>query len=199
MSRLERAFFARDTRTVARHLLGCLLVRELGDHRLAGRVVEVEAYTGWGDMASHGHRGRTPRNAIMFGEVGFSYVYFIYGKYWLLNVVAKPPGVDYPAAVLIRALEPLEGLEQMALRRAGRSQREWTNGPGRLTLALAIDGTLNGVDMTAPNSPLYFERGAPVPRGKIRSGPRIGVNVPEPWRSKPWRYWIDGNPYVSRE
>ncbi len=199
MSRLERAFFARDTRTVARHLLGCLLVRELGGQRLVGRVVEVEAYTGWGDMASHGHRGRTPRNAVMFGEVGFSYVYFIYGKYWLLNVVAKPPGVDYPAAVLIRALEPLEGLEQMALRRAGRPQQEWTSGPGRLTLALAIDGTLNGVDMTAPDSPLYFEWGAPVPRGKIRSGPRIGVNVPEPWRSKPWRYWIEGNPYVSQE
>lgn len=198
MSRLKHAFFARDTRTVARCLLGCLLVRELDGQRLAGRVVEVEAYTGWGDVASHGHRGRTPRNAIMFGEVGFSYVYFIYGRYWLLNVVAKPPGVDYPAAVLIRAIEPIEGLPQMAWRRAGRPQREWTSGPGRLTVALAIDGMLNGVDMTAVGSPLYFERGSLMHGEHIRTGPRIGVNVPEPWRSKPWRYWIDGNPYVSR-
>ncbi len=198
MSRLERAFFARDTRKVAHCLLGCLLVRELDGQRLAGRVVEVEAYTGWGDMASHGHRGRTPRNAIMFGEVGFSYVYFIYGRYWLLNVVAKPPGVDYPAAVLIRAIQPVEGLPQIALRRAGRPQQEWTSGPGRLTMALAIDGTLNGVDMTAAGSPLYFEGGGLAPDEHICAGPRIGVNVPEPWRSKPWRYWIGGNPYVSR-
>jgi DNA-3-methyladenine glycosylase len=198
MSRLERAFFARDTRRVARDLLGRLLVREIDGQRLAGRIVEVEAYTGWGDMASHGHRGKTRRNAVMFGEVGFSYVYFTYGMHWLLNVVAKLPGVDYPAAVLIRAVEPLEGLDQIAARRAGRPLREWTSGPARLTMAFGIDGALNGIDMTAADSPLYFEPGARVPDALVIRGPRVGINVPEPWQSKPWRYRVSGNPYVSR-
>ncbi len=198
MSRLGREFFARSTLRVARDLLGCLLVRELDGQRLAGRVVEAEAYTGWGDMASHGHRGKTPRNAVMFGPVGISYVYFIYGRYWLLNVVAKPPGADYPAAVLLRALEPVEGLHVISEHRAGRPAREWTSGPGRLTMALGIDGALNGLDLTAAGSPLTFEAGQPARGETIRSGPRVGLNVPEPWRSKPWRFWIDGNPHVSR-
>lgn len=198
MSRLERAFFARDTCRVARDLLGCLLVRDLDGQRLAGRVVEVEAYTGWGDMASHGHRGRTPRNAVMFGKAGFSYVYFTYGMHWLLNVVAKPPSADYPAAVLIRAVEPVEGLDQIAARRAGRSPREWTSGPARLTMAFGIDGVLNGIDMTAAGSPLHFEPGERVPDTLVKTGPRVGINVPEPWQSKPWRYYISNSPYVSR-
>lgn len=196
--RLKQDFFTRDTLTVARELLGCVLVHQAGNQRVSGKVVEVEAYTGWGDMASHGHRGMTPRNAVMFGSAGVSYVYFVYGMHWLLNVVAKPPGVDYPAAILLRALEPLEGLEWMSIRRAGRPLREWTNGPGRLTLALGIDGTYNGLDVTAPESPLFFEAGEPLPNDRVRAGPRIGINVPEPWKSQPWRYWIDGNPYVSR-
>lgn len=196
--RLDRSFFARDTVTVARDLLGRVLVHEAEGRRVAGRIVETEAYTGRDDMASHAHRGKTPRNAVMFGPVGVSYVYFIYGMYWLLNVVARPAGADYPAAVLLRALEPLEGLEWMAARRPGRPQREWTSGPGRLTVALGIDGSLNGVDMTAPDSPLFFEEGQPVPGEQVQSGARIGVNVPEPWKSKPWRFWVAGNPYVSR-
>lgn len=198
MARLQRDFFARDTRQVARDLLGRLLVRDDGGQRLAGRIVEVEAYTGWGDMASHGHRGQTPRNAVMFGPVGVSYVYFIYGMYWLLNVVAKPPGVDYPAAVLLRALEPVEGLDRMAERCPGRLPTEWASGPGRLTRALGIDGSLNGLDLTAEDSPLYFEPGSPVPDEAVRTGPRVGINVPEPWRSKPWRFWVDGSPHISR-
>ncbi len=198
MSRLGREFFARSTLRVAHGLLGCLLVREEEGQRLSGRVVEVEAYTGWGDIASHGHRGRTDRNAVMFGPVGISYVYFIYGRYWLLNVVAKPPGADYPAAVLIRALEPVEGLDIMAERRGGRTAREWTSGPGRLTMALNIDSTLNGIDLAAAESALYFEAGKLHPGETICTGPRVGLSVPEPWRGKPWRYWIDGNPHVSR-
>ena len=198
MPLLGREFFMRDTLLVARDLLGCLLVHEIGGERLSGRVVEVEAYTSWDDMASHGHRGMTPRNAVMFGPPGVSYVYFIYGMYWLLNVVAKPPDVDYPAAILLRALEPVEGLRLMAQRRAGRPQREWTTGPGRLTLALDIDGTLTGIDMTTTGSPLYFERGEQIPDDHIKTGRRVGINVPEPWKSKPWRFWVDGNPYVSK-
>jgi DNA-3-methyladenine glycosylase len=198
MSRLPRTFFARDTRTVARDLLGRVLVHRVDGRRLAGRIIETEAYTGWDDAASHGHRGMTQRNAVMFGPVGVSYVYLIYGMYWLLNVVAKPPEVDYPAAILLRALEPVEGLDQMSTRRAGRPQHEWTNGPGRLTMALGIDKSSHGLDMTGPDGPLFFEEGEPPPVEQVCSGPRVGINVPEPWKSKPWRFWIADNPHVSR-
>jgi DNA-3-methyladenine glycosylase len=199
MARLNRAFFIRDTVEVACDLLGCVLVREIEGQRLAGRIVETEAYTGWDDRASHGHRGKTARNAVMFGEPGFSYVYFIYGMYWLLNIVAKPPAVDYPAAVLLRALEPLEGLQHIARRREGHPPQKWTSGPGRLTTALDIDRSLNATDITAPASPLYIEAGDLTAGETIASGARVGIRVPEPWRSQPWRYWIAGNAYVSQQ
>lgn len=198
MTQLQREFFERDTLDVARDLLGQMLVHEVDGYRVAGRVVECEAYTGWGDMASHGYRGPTPRNAVMFGTPGVSYIYLIYGMYWLLNVVAKPPGVDYPAAVLLRAVEPVEGLDYMAAQRDGRRQTEWTSGPGRLTMALGIDRSLHGLDLTAPGSPLRFETGEPLPDDAVVTGPRIGLNVPEPWFSQPWRFWERSNPYVSR-
>ncbi|MBN1120257.1 MAG: DNA-3-methyladenine glycosylase [Anaerolineae bacterium] len=198
MSRLTQTFFARDTLTTAHDLLGCLLVHEVDGQRVAGRIVEVEAYTGHDDLASHAARGKTPRNTVMFGPPGISYIYLIYGMYQLLNVIAKPEGVDYPAAILIRALEPVEGLQFMAARRTGRRRVEWTSGPGRLTLALAIDQSLNGIDMTAPGSPLYFEEEIDVPGEQVQTGPRIGINVSEPWQSMPWRFWLRDNPFVSR-
>ncbi len=197
MLRLKRDFFARDTLVVARELLGSILVHEIDGQRVVGRVVETEAYMGWEDKASHGHRGKTPRNTVMFGPSGFSYVYFIYGMYWLLNVVAKPCEVDYPAAVLLRAVEPLEGLKWIAARRKGRPTREWASGPGRLTMAMGVDGALNGLDLTRPDSPLYFEPGPLPDAHQVATGPRIGLKVPEPWQSKPWRFWLDGHPHVS--
>jgi DNA-3-methyladenine glycosylase len=198
MIRLPRAFFARDTLTVARELLGQRLVHETPDGRIAGRVVEVEAYTGWNDDASHGHRGITPRNAVMFGESGIAYVYLCYGVHWMMNVIARPPGVDYPAAVLIRALEPDEGLHLMGQRRAGRPQRDWANGPGRLTLALGIGKAQNGADTAGQESALHWEPGEPPPDEQVERGPRIGIDVPEPSRSLPWRLWVRDNPHVSR-
>jgi DNA-3-methyladenine glycosylase len=197
--RLPHSFFARDTLTVARDLLGRLLVRELAGERLAGRIVEVEAYMGSDDAASHAHRGWTSRNAVMFGPPGITYVYFIYGVHWMLNIVAKPPDADTPAAVLIRALAPEEGLETIAQRRAGRREHEWTSGPARLTMALGIDEGLNHLDLTAPESPLYLETGCPVPDSQVQIGPRIGVSyAAEPWRSKPWRFWVADDLHVSR-
>jgi DNA-3-methyladenine glycosylase len=198
MDPLPRSFFTRDTPLVARNLLGALLVHSTAEGRTAGRIVETEAYHGWDDQASHGYARVTPRNRVMFGPAGVSYVYLIYGMYWLMNVVAKPPGVDYAGAVLIRALEPVEGLEFMAQRREGRPEREWTSGPGRLTLALGIDGGLNQTDITRPGSPLTFEQGQPVEDAAVQSGPRVGLKVEEPWQSMPWRYWIEGNRFVSR-
>ena len=200
MTRLKREFFERDARVVARDLLGRVLVHQIDDQRVSGRVVETEAYMGWDDRASHGYGRITPRNKIMFGTAGVSYVYFIYGNYWMFNIVAKLSHVDYAGAVLIRALEPLEGLEIQAARREGRPQRDWTSGPARLVLAMGIDSALNGVDLTQPDSSLYFETGNPVLDKEVHCGPRVGLgsNVPEPWNSKPWRFWIAGNRYVSR-
>lgn len=198
MDPLPRSFFARDTTLVARNLLGRLLVHTTAEGRTAGRIVEAEAYHGWDDQGSHGYARVTPRNSVMFTAPGTSYVYLIYGMYWLMNVVAKPPGVDYAGAVLIRALEPVEGLEFMAARRDGRPEQQWTSGPGRLTLALGIDGGLNGIDTTQADSPLRFEPGEPVADEAVASGPRVGLKVEEPWLSMPWRFWIAGNPYVSR-
>ncbi len=194
---LDRAFFARPATDVARALLGARLVRIAGQ-RLSGTIVETEAYRLQADAASHSHRGRTPRNAPMWEAPGHAYVYFTYGMYWLLNVVCEP--VDHPAAVLIRAAEPLEGLDVIAANRPGRPFTEWASGPGRLTMAFAITGQANRADMTDPASALWIEPGEPVPDEQVRTGPRIGLgkHVTEPWRSIAWRWWVDGNPHVSR-
>jgi len=198
MTRLAKSFFERDTTTVARNLLGQVLVHALNGTRVSGRIVETEAYTGWDDLASHGRVGKTQRNLPMFGPVGVSYVYLTYGIHWLLNVVAKPPDVDYPAAVLIRAVEPLEGLDVMASRREGRKQREWTSGPGRLTVAMGIGQHMNQHNMLSEGSLLYFEEGIHIPNSQVSTGPRIGINVKEPWQSIEWRFWIKDNSFVSK-
>lgn len=197
MTRLAREFFLRDTITVAKDLLGCLLVHEANGRRVSGKIVEVEVYTGWDDTASHASRGITPRNAVMFGPPGRSYIYLIYGMHWLLNVVAKPLGADYGAAVLFRALEPVEGLDIMSARRKKHKIKDWTSGPGKLSAAMGLDNSLNDIDLTAKESPLYIEKYMP-PGFDICRGPRVGINVDEPWLSLPHRFWIKGSGYVSR-
>jgi DNA-3-methyladenine glycosylase len=196
MNALPRAFYARPTLEVARDLLGCVLVRTLPDgQRLSGRIVETEAYIGEEDQACHARAGRTPRTEIMYGPPGRAYIYFTYGMHWLLNAVTEPEG--QPAAVLIRALEPLDGLEHIATRRPGRARLEWTSGPARLTAALGIDGALHGTDLSA--GPLCITAAPPVPDPAVRTGPRVGINnVPEPWRSLPWRFYQADCPYVSK-
>ena len=200
MSRLPRDFFARDTLAVARDLLGQRLVRVLDGVRLSGVIVECEAYIGQGDTACHASRGRTPRNEVMFGPAGNAYVYFTYGMHWMLNIVTEEAG--FPAAVLLRAIHPLEGIGTMrALRQAKgrpRSERELTSGPARLTQALAIDKAFNGADLTA-GSELWLERGVFVPDDEVARGPRIGINyASETDRLSPWRFWVRDNTYVSR-
>ncbi len=195
---LPRDFYAQDATTVARALLGAILVRQIDGQRVMGRIVEAEAYHQQTDAASHSHRGRTPRNAPMWGDPGHAYVYFTYGMYWLLNAICEP--VDHPAAVLIRAIEPLDGLDFIAAERIGRPPLEWTSGPGRLTRALRITGDLNRADLTTGTAGLWIEAGDPVPDEQVRTGPRVGLgkNVPEPWLSIPWRWWVADNPHVSR-
>ena len=196
MARLEREFFARDTLRVARDLLGRVLVRVLDGERLSGRIVEVEAYIGEEDQASHARVGRTERNAAMYGPPGHAYVYLIYGVHHCLNLVTEREG--FPAAVLVRALEPLEGIERMRALRGGRPNRQLTSGPGRLCQALAIDRGFDGADLCAPDSLLFLEEGKPVSEHNIASGPRVGVRGDEAALRAPWRFYLRENPYVSR-
>ena len=195
MSRLDRGFFTRDVLTVARELLGQRLVRLVGGERLSGRIVEVEAYDGPDDQASHARPGRTERNASMYGPPGHAYVYFIYGMHYCLNAVAEPEG--QPAAVLIRALEPLEGLQAMRQRRGGRARTTLTSGPARLCQALAIDRRFDGVDLCAGEGLLTIEADQIAPTCSVETSRRVGVRGDETAVNAPWRFYIVDNPYVS--
>jgi DNA-3-methyladenine glycosylase len=196
MARLDREFFARDTLVVARDLLGRRLVRVLDCERLSGCIVEVEAYAGEEDRASHARSGRTERNAPMYGPPGHAYVYFIYGMHHCLNVVTGEEGV--PAAVLIRALEPVEGIEAMRARRGGRADVELTSGPARLCQALEIDRRFDGVDLCALDAVLFIEEEVAPPNEAIAAGPRVGVRGDEAALTAPWRFYVRGSRYVSR-
>lgn len=192
---LPRAFYDRDTVQVARDLLGALLVREYEGHLLVGRIVETEAYVGPDDQASHASVGRTERNAVMFGPPGHAYVYVIYGMHHCLNAVTEREG--FPAAVLIRALEPVQGIEIMRKLRGHRPDVELTNGPGKLCQALAIDLSLYGHDLCAGTG-LWIAGNELKPGEAIVAGPRVGVRGDRRARTIPWRFAIRGNPYVSR-
>jgi len=195
MSRLRRDFYRRSTLTVARELLGKRLVRVVDGRRLSGLIVEVEAYIGEDDAACHAARGRTPRNEVMYGPPGHAYVYFIYGMYHCLNVVTEEEG--FPAAVLIRALEPLEGLDIMRRHRPGKPDRELANGPAKLCQAMAIDENFNGLDLCTSEA-LFIEEGRRVAPEEIGTSPRIGIRADELARSVPWRFYLRGNDFVSR-
>lgn len=190
LSPLPESFYRAPVLDVARALLGARLVRILGNQRVAGYIIETEAYAGESDLACHARAGRTARTEVMYGPPGRAYVYFIYGIHWMLNCVTEPPGS--PSAVLLRALLPSEGVEVIAAHRAPRRPAEWTNGPARICQALEIDQTCNGVDLTDPASKLVIESGADVADAAVQRGPRVGIErVPEPWRSQPWRLWVD--------
>jgi DNA-3-methyladenine glycosylase len=200
-ARLSRAFFARPTTEVARALLGHQLVhvqRVNGRlRRIAGIITETEAYCGEEDLACHARHGRTRRTEVMYGQPGHAYVYFTYGNHWMLNIVTRKQGV--PHAVLIRAVQPTEGLELIASRRHGRPEKIWTDGPGKLTQAFGITGAHNGLDLMSPAAIMFIERGIAPSRGAIRTGPRVGLGAtPEPWLSKPWRFLVDLQTETSR-
>jgi len=195
--RLTRSYFARPTRQLAQALLGCRLVRRWNGQRLSGTIVEAEAYIGESDLACHARFGLTPRNAVMYGRPGFAYVYFTYGMHWMLNVVSEAE--HFPAAVLIRALEPQEGIDVMLQHRPVPRALELCRGPAKLTQALRIDQALNGVDLCSRRSDLWIEPGVLVPARSVVRGPRVGLfTTPEPWKSKPWRYQVKDSPFVSQ-
>ncbi len=198
MPRLPRDFYAHDALTVARALLGQRLIHVVEGQRVGGRIVETEAYRGLDDMGAHWNLRRTlGRFAAAFGPPGVSLVYFTYGMHWLFNICVEPEGA--PGAVLVRAVEPLEGLDVIAANRPGRQQREWTSGPARAARALGIGPDDHGMDLLAPDATIFVEADAPIPDVQVRTGPRVGLNTaPEPWKSVPWRFSVSDNPYVSR-
>jgi DNA-3-methyladenine glycosylase len=199
---LPRAFFNRDPREVSRELLGKLIVRKAGRNILAGRIVEVEAYLGADDAAAHAAAGRTPRNSVLFGPPGHAYVYFIYGVHYCLNISCMPEGEA--GCVLIRALEPVSGIAQMAAARglenvdltSHRDLRKLLSGPGKLCEALSITRPRdNAKDLLSPRSDLQVRNDRFQP-GKVVASPRIGISKSA---EMPLRYFIEGNPFVSRK
>ena len=174
---------------VAPTLLGAVL--RAG--RVAVRLTEVEAYAGEQDPGSHAFRGRTPRTEVMFGPAGRAYVYFTYGMHWCMNVVTGPDGEA--SAVLLRAGEVVEGIEEARVRRPGAKDRDLARGPARLTKALGVDGSYGGTDLLDPASPLRLSPGNPVDPALVRVGPRVGVGGEG--APTPWRFWVDGDPTVS--
>jgi DNA-3-methyladenine glycosylase len=197
---LPREFFARPAVEMAPDLLGCVISHATADGLVAVRLVEVEAYAGEADPASHAFRGRTPRNAVMYGPPGHAYVYFTYGMHFCVNLVCEPEG--HASAVLLRAGQVTDGVRLAAARRAGRRrsgavprETDLARGPAALCEALDIDRSQNGADVCAPAAPLRVLAPArPVPAADISTGPRVGVSRAA---DVAWRFWITGDPAVS--
>jgi DNA-3-methyladenine glycosylase len=214
-----RAALAGNAETAAGHLLGAMLVRGTGPEARIARIVEVEAYVGEDDLASHARFGRTRRNGVMFGPPGFAYVYLVYGMYHCLNVVTETAG--RPAAFLVRAVEPIAGVDAMRMARVDAAARRTARrgqaaaaracgavarvpaerlaaGPGLVCEAFSIDRRDSGLDLCDGASPLRLELPSPAARLPVEAGPRVGIDyAPEPWRSRPWRFYVPGSPSLS--
>ncbi|HUQ20287.1 MAG TPA: DNA-3-methyladenine glycosylase [Gemmatimonadaceae bacterium] len=189
---LRRDFYNRETEIVARELLGTILECRTEDGLASGVIVETEAYIGEHDAACHAAAGRTKRTEPLYGPPGNAYVYFIYGMHWCINAVTRAEGL--PSAVLIRALEPIDGVALMRRRRAkARNDRELTNGPGKLCAALGIDRAMNALPLQ--RYPVVIRAGESISDLGVETGPRIGITQAADW---PLRFWIRDNPYVSK-
>ncbi|MFQ6031466.1 MAG: DNA-3-methyladenine glycosylase [Candidatus Zixiibacteriota bacterium] len=194
--RLNRSFYLQPTLEVAKQMLGKFLVREIGKERLVGKIVETEAYIGPFDLASHAYGGKkTERNKAEFFEGGHIYIYLVYGMYWQFNISTSASGK--PECVLLRALEPIEGIEIMR-RNRNSSLQNLTNGPGKLCQAFALDKGYYGEDLVKSSRIWLEDRGFIVDESEIGCGPRIGIDYAGEWAKKPWRFYIKDNPFVSR-
>ncbi len=194
---LEREFYKRETLTVAKELLGKLFVHETAEGKTIGRIVETEAYMGPEDKASHAYGNlRTKRTETQFGEKGHAYIYLIYGMYYCFNVTSGKT-LGKPEAVLLRALEPVTGIEVMMNRRPKAKGKavNLANGPSRLCMAMGLSKIQNGADMTSPL--LHIDSGESVPESNIVHTTRIGVDYADKWKNTLWRFCIKDNPYVS--
>lgn len=194
-STLDVSFYERSCFTVARELLGSLLMSFAGGEPTAGRIVEVEPYVGAYDRACHAWpMKRTPRTEAMFGPGGRAYIFFVYGMHHQLCAVTGPEGT--PDAVLIRALEPIEGIDVMT-RRRNQPMKRLCDGPGKLCSALAVTSELYGIDLTAPSSPLTIMKGNPIGDDRVLAAPRVGVAYAGPYATVPWRMYLKDCPWVS--
>ena len=194
----DRAFFEGDTAALARRLLGCTLWRRTPEGLCGGRIVETEAYCGETDAACHSYKRRSPegRTSVMYGPGGFAYVYLIYGMHCCMNVVSAPEG--RPEAVLLRALEPVAGVEHMRARRPkAKKDTELCSGPGKLCAALGIDRGCYGLDLLGDE--LFLTLGEALPPEKIGVSPRVGVDYAGEDAARPWRFFEIGNPNVSKK
>lgn len=194
MKIIPQEFYSRNTIAVAKDLLGKILVRVVGKTTLSGIIVETEAYRSTDDPASHSYRGKTERNSVMFGEVGHAYVYFTYGNHYCLNIVAKEDSTP-AGAVLIRAIEPVEGIKLMHRLRKTNDLYNLTSGPGKLTKALNVTKKQNGIDVTKQGE-MYILNGKDVSDSSIIAASRIGIRVA---LDKQWRFLIADNKFVSRK
>jgi DNA-3-methyladenine glycosylase len=198
MAKLTPNFLDRKTELVAEELLGKVLVRKINNGKLSGMIVETEAYIGPHDLASHASKGKTGRTQVMFSYGGIWYVYMIYGFYYCLNIVTETK--DYPSAVLIRALEPLEGIEKMKENRKTDDIANLTSGPGKLCQAFEIKKNIDGTSAISKNSELYIEDcNIEIPADQIVKAKRIGVDYAGIWKDKLLRFYIKDNPFVSRK
>lgn len=202
--KLKKSFYNRPTLRVAQELLGKYLVYRIGKKKIIGKIVETEAYVGPQDRASHASRGRTPRTELMFGPAGHTYIYLIYGMYYCFNIVTEAK--DYPAAVLIRALEPIIPQTPFNHRQGGAGKGAKnppllvggiSNGPGKLCRYLKIDKKLNGADLTGNIIWVEDRKEKILPR-EIARAKRIGIDYAGQWQKKKWRFYIKNNNFVSR-
>jgi len=195
--RISEEFFLRvNTVRVAQDLLGKLLVVPTATgSRVSGMIVETEAYLGVDDKAAHSFGGRrTARNEITYAEGGHVYVFFVYGMYYQLNLVSGP--AEQAHVILIRAVEPIEGIETMRERRGAMPDKNLTSGPGKLTIAFGIDRSFNGEHLSGDR--IWVEEFRKIKRSEIVSGPRVGIDYAEEFIEMPWRFWLAGNQYVSK-
>lgn len=201
MKKLSREFYNRDSIIVAKELLGKVLVHEIEGQKISARIVETEAYMGVVDKAAHSYNGkRTPRVEVMYGDPGYSYVFMIYGLHCCFNVVVNEK--EIPQAILVRAVEPIHGMEWMAQKRFGKTYEQLTksqgksltNGPGKLCGALSIDRNLNGLDLC--DDVVYIEEGESEVFNIVTTK-RIGIDYAGEAKDFPWRFYIEGNEYVS--
>jgi DNA-3-methyladenine glycosylase len=197
MNKLPREFYENeDALQISKDLLGKILVVPTENGKqVMGKIVETEAYLGEPDKAAHAYKNRrTKRTEILFGRGGHAYVFLIYGMYYQLNIAVSREEIPY--CVLVRGIEPLEGVEIMRERRGKMKDTNLTSGPGKLCIAFGIDKTFYGEDLLGTR--IWIEEGDKIPENKIASGKRIGIDYAEEYAEKPWRFWIKDNPFVSR-
>jgi DNA-3-methyladenine glycosylase len=195
--RLKRDFFQQNTIAVAKQLRGKFIVRKIGKQTLVGKIVETEAYRGFHDLASHAHKGKTARNAVMFDEGGYSYIYLVYGMYHCFNIITEKK--DYPAAVLIRAVEPIEGLALMKKNRKTDELKNLCSGPAKFCQAFALTKKQSGIDLSKSKEIWLEDRGNKIKNSEIVKTKRVGIDYSGHCREWPWRFYLKDNKLISKK